>query len=808
MAITNHVKGAVEKFKAKTGTELQDHVFNATYLNGLEGTSYMDLSSAQTISGTKNFNVANANVFATGTGTNNYFQCRKFRGEGNANTYYHALDFGYSGHNQWDFYEYGGVYNFYQNMSADGSGKDLILQIAPSVVESKKPLKASSTFTSASSTVLSYLPNAGILGTNGNGQVYDNSNAYQPAGDYALKSDLESYQPAGNYALKGDLSGYAKTSDLSGYAKTTDLSGYVKTSGDQNVGGNKTFSGANLFTNETKFTNGSYAPTWSDIANGLGKSSCFTRGAFRQLITGQIMAPNTTFTDKDRGYNYQTGAIKFQGWSANNGQPANLVDYVTITKNGLAIPPLTNKRFIGTSGNGQLEEHTITTADISDLSGKFVSATEDQIVNGVKTFNSPKNVAGKEVVTTKFQTSNGGALYIGKEGPNSGTMLRFDQTEGTPRLYFRASATPGAMVWSQPEKGATLYFDLTNSSGDTTRSTLSARSGEIARTSDIGNGTITIQKNGTKVDSFSVNQSSNKTVNLTLGISDVSELQTRLDSKMDVYTITSEPSSMGKDGFAQFGNNVTYQLTQYYQLSKAIGYINAVDKGGQVSNNNSYFTGIGNVGGGAYIGTAIFDRDYNSSNSALVSSRGLLIDAYGSAFLLSGSRDSEKIKQIATTDDTDSLKTSINGKQATLVSGTNIKTVNGNSLLGSGNLTIQPSIPSNSYLDLGSVNLGIKMSTSSNMYITNMCAGKINLTLGTSAGSEASGSISFTDYNKGSGTWYVAFSVVGKTWVTSLYVTADSLTNSGCKVWARRTINVSGTDVQNIIVSYIAIKYY
>jgi len=36
------------------------------------------------------------------------------------------------------------------------------------------------------------------------------------------------------------------------------------------------------------------------------------------------------------------------------------------------------------------------------------------------------------------------------------------------------------------------------------------------------------------------------------------------------------------------------------------------------------------------------------------------------------------------------LQTALNGKQATLVSGTNIKTVNGNSLLGSGNITTNP----------------------------------------------------------------------------------------------------------------------
>ena len=41
-------------------------------------------------------------------------------------------------------------------------------------------------------------------------------------------------------------------------------------------------------------------------------------------------------------------------------------------------------------------------------------------------------------------------------------------------------------------------------------------------------------------------------------------------------------------------------------------------------------------------------------------------------------------------DQTD-LQTALNAKQATLVSGTNIKTVNGNSLLGSGDVTISAS---------------------------------------------------------------------------------------------------------------------
>ena len=65
----------------------------------------------------------------TGTAEANYFQSKKFRGEGNANTYYHAIDFGYSGHNQVDFHEYGGLWNFYQNTVGTSGGGTLVASI-------------------------------------------------------------------------------------------------------------------------------------------------------------------------------------------------------------------------------------------------------------------------------------------------------------------------------------------------------------------------------------------------------------------------------------------------------------------------------------------------------------------------------------------------------------------------------------------------------------------------------------------------------------------------------------------------------
>lgn len=60
--------------------------------------------------------------FHTGNAAANYLQCQKLRGEGDADNYYHAIDLGYSNHNQVDFYEYGGVWNFYKNVAGSKGG--------------------------------------------------------------------------------------------------------------------------------------------------------------------------------------------------------------------------------------------------------------------------------------------------------------------------------------------------------------------------------------------------------------------------------------------------------------------------------------------------------------------------------------------------------------------------------------------------------------------------------------------------------------------------------------------------------------
>lgn len=81
----------------------------------------------------------------TGSGDTNYFQSRKFRGEGDAATYYHAIDFGYANHDRVDFHEYGGIWNFFKNTSGKANGGSLCGKITTNGWEGNAKLTGSPT---------------------------------------------------------------------------------------------------------------------------------------------------------------------------------------------------------------------------------------------------------------------------------------------------------------------------------------------------------------------------------------------------------------------------------------------------------------------------------------------------------------------------------------------------------------------------------------------------------------------------------------------------------------------------------------
>lgn len=149
-------------------------------------------------------------------------------------------------------------------------------------------------------------------------------------------------------------------------ADKSQLSSYVTLNSEQTITGSKTFTGAHEFTGETQFTNVTYAPTFTDIAASIGKSSSFTRGAFMQAFVGQMIAPNKDCADADHGYAIESGKIKFQRVTGtNNGQPM-LADLAVLSEDSLSVSGEIKTSFKNSVAMGSYQANAITIASLVD----------------------------------------------------------------------------------------------------------------------------------------------------------------------------------------------------------------------------------------------------------------------------------------------------------------------------------------------------------------------------------------------------------------------------------------------------------
>lgn len=149
----------------------------------------------------------------------------------------------------------------------------------------------------------------------------------------------------------------------------------------------------------------------------------------------------------------------------------------------------------------------------------------------------------------------------------------------------------------------------------------------------------------------------------------------------------------------------------------------------------------------------------------------------------------------------------INGKQATLVSGTNIKTVNGNSILGSGNLSISTTLPSGSDVTLRTLSFkGGSNYSISGIYVVETDA----VSLGGSVGSNVSVNFSINSQyysNFSSGRWYYVATPTSGGYIDTITCGVEATTSGsgGGKVWLRRVYSGS---TQNYKVTVYCIKLY
>ena len=273
-----------------------------------------------------------APYIATGTNETNYFQSKKFRGEGDANTYYHAVDFGYAGHDRVDFHEYGGIWNFYKNTKGTAAGGELVASIKPDGFHGNLKGNAD-TATKVNNNLIIKLNSGTTEGTNQftyNGSAIKNINI-TPANIGAASS---SHNHDSSYVKKsGDT-----------------MTGLLKTNGNiENQG-------------EAKFTHPTYCPEVEDTAANIGCAFKASRGHFNQMNVNEIYLPATTTT------NYEGNKISFKTYSGeNNGTYTNVSEVAQINTTGLKV----GSSSIGT--NGYIEGTWLkTTANISsNKAGNF-----------------------------------------------------------------------------------------------------------------------------------------------------------------------------------------------------------------------------------------------------------------------------------------------------------------------------------------------------------------------------------------------------------------------------------------------------
>lgn len=107
-------------------------------------TSMVELSNVgDIVTFVKASNVGNG-IFLM-SGNRNFLHIDKLRGEGNADTYYHAIDMSSPTKDTVDFYEYHARWNFYQNQTADNSSRTLVGAITPTGYQGNAQLSGTPT---------------------------------------------------------------------------------------------------------------------------------------------------------------------------------------------------------------------------------------------------------------------------------------------------------------------------------------------------------------------------------------------------------------------------------------------------------------------------------------------------------------------------------------------------------------------------------------------------------------------------------------------------------------------------------------
>lgn len=268
-----------------------------------------------------------APYIATGLDGSHYFQSTKFRGEGDANTYYHAIDFGYAGHDRVDFHEYGGIWNFYKNTKGTADGGQLVASIKPDGFHGNLKGNAD-TATKVNNNLIIKLNSGTTEGTNQftyNGSAIKNiditpanigaaSSSHNHDSSYVKKSGDTMTGDLTAPTFHGELDGNADTATKFKDAQNITLTGDVTGTASSQAGWSITTTLSN-----SGVTNGTYGPT-EDVNGSNGATisvpqiTVDEKGRITNIVNRTYTSVNT---DTNTTYSAGTG-LSLSGTTINH----------------------------------------------------------------------------------------------------------------------------------------------------------------------------------------------------------------------------------------------------------------------------------------------------------------------------------------------------------------------------------------------------------------------------------------------------------------------------------------------------------
>ena len=192
---------------------------------------------------------------------------------------------------------------------------------------------------------LSSVKNAGILGTDSSGKVYNNSSAYQPKGDYVPYDNASKDIYLGSYGI------HSGTRPSSGSATLMGNGYWIKPS---SVGVSSAVIGGTGPSQYSEMT-----PGYISISNGKIK-----------LNASGIVSDEGTFTFDGNPGSVATSADLKNYQKKGNYVTTDTAQTISAKKTFSSTPVLStlkNKKVLGTDANGIIETHTLGISDIANL---------------------------------------------------------------------------------------------------------------------------------------------------------------------------------------------------------------------------------------------------------------------------------------------------------------------------------------------------------------------------------------------------------------------------------------------------------